>query len=126
MAEREGAEFAGRVNGVGRFGLFVKLEETGADGLVPISSLGREYFHHDPDSQTLTGERTGKVLAIGMHARVRLREADPVTGGLVFELLEASGLAPRKGPRKGGGPKRALQRARLAKAKAKRKERRRR
>ena len=125
MAEREGAEFEGRISGVGRFGLFVKLADTGADGLVPISSIGREYFHHDADSQTLTGERTGRVLAIGMHARVRLSEADPVTGGLIFELLEATGVAPRKGPRKGGGARRALDRSRIAKARAARKGRRR-
>ncbi|MEO0994916.1 MAG: ribonuclease R [Pseudomonadota bacterium] len=123
MAEREGAEFEGRINGIGRFGLFVKLAETGADGLVPISSLGQEYFRHDPEAQTLTGERSGRVLALGMHARVRLVEATPVTGGLIFELLEASGVAPRNP--KGRNPSRRgrVQKGRLSRAKAGRKRR---
>ncbi len=126
MAEREGAEFEGRISGVGRFGIFVKLADTGADGLVPISSLGREYFHHDAELGTLTGERSGRVLAPGMHARVRLLEAVPVTGGLLFELLEASGTAPRRHRSAAAGSKRGrVERSRLAKVKARRQARRR-
>ncbi len=124
MADREGAEFAGRINGIGRFGLFVKLDETGADGLVPISTLGHEYFRYDEDSQTLTGEKSGKVLALGMRARVRLVEAVPVTGGLIFELLEATGMAPRaaRGPSR---KRMGVDRSRLARVKARRQARRR-
>jgi ribonuclease R len=59
LADRIGSEFAATISGVARFGLFARLEETGADGLIPISSLGREYFHYDPDTQSLTGERRG-------------------------------------------------------------------
>ena len=65
LADRVGAEFAGTIAGIARFGLFVKLDETGADGLVPISSLGSEYFRHDPDTQTLTGERSRRVIGLG-------------------------------------------------------------
>ena len=65
LADRVGAEFAGAIAGVARFGLFVKLDETGADGLVPISSLGSEYFRFDPDAQTLTGETSRRVLGLG-------------------------------------------------------------
>jgi ribonuclease R len=125
MADREGAEFSGRIAGIARFGLFVKLDESGADGLVPISSLGREYFRHDAERHTLTGERSGRVLAMGMCARVRLLEAVPVTGGLLFELLEATGTAPRAAhPGTRPGPRRQLNKSRIAAAKAKRKARR--
>ena len=55
MSERLGNECGGRISGIARFGVFVNLEETGADGLVPIRSLGREYFEHDAESQTLRG-----------------------------------------------------------------------
>jgi ribonuclease R len=51
LADRVGAEFAGRISGVQRFGLFVKLDETGADGLIPIRSIGREFFHFDPTAR---------------------------------------------------------------------------
>ncbi|MXU66844.1 ribonuclease R [Oceanomicrobium pacificus] len=105
LADRVGAEFEGRVSGVAKFGLFVKLDETGADGLIPVSALGHEYFRHDPDDQTLTGEQSGRVIGLGMPATVRLSEAVPVTGGLLFELLSIEGKAlPRgKGRRAGKG-----------------------
>jgi ribonuclease R len=98
LADRIGSEFEGVVTGIARFGLFVKLDETGADGLVPISSLGREYFRYDAEARTLTGERSRRRIAIGQRATVRLAEAAPVTGGLIFELLDLEGSPlPRTG-----------------------------
>ncbi len=91
LAEKVGADFAGVVSGVARFGIFVKLDETGADGLIPVSRLGREYFNFDEDSRTLTGEHSKRVLRSGLRAKVRLAETDPLTGGLMFELLEVDG-----------------------------------
>ena len=103
LAERVGNEFTGRVSGIARFGLFVKLDDTGADGLVPISSLGNEYFRHDKDEQVLVGERSGLVIGLGQRVTVRLAEAIPTTGGLTLELLEIEGrkLTPNR-TRKGG------------------------
>ncbi len=111
LADRVGAEFAGRISGVQRFGLFVKLDETGADGLVPIRSVGREFFHYDGDRQLLVGADSGVEIGVGQRVLVRLAEATPVTGGLVLELLSIedralpSGRAARPGryqPRKPG------------------------
>ena len=126
LSGQEGAAFHGRVSGIAKFGLFVKLDETGADGLIPIGTLGREYFHYDAEAMTLTGERTGRVLAMGMRAEVKLVEATPVTGGLVFELLSAEGAVPRRGRKTGLAPKRKLGKSRIAKAKAARKAKRKR
>ncbi|MDA1285940.1 MAG: S1 RNA-binding domain-containing protein, partial [Proteobacteria bacterium] len=97
LSERVGSEFDGKISGIARFGLFVRLHETGADGLIPISTLGREYFHHDEKSQTLTGEKSRIVLKLGQPVTVRLAEAVPVTGGLMFELLTVDGKAMPKG-----------------------------
>ncbi len=115
LADRIGAEFTGTISGIARFGLFVKLDETGADGLVPISALGREYFTYDRDSQTLTGERSRRVLGLGQRVLVRLAEAAPITGGLLFEVLEVEGRRlPTPPSRAGkGGPRRQLSRSRL-------------
>ncbi|MGQ0566616.1 MAG: ribonuclease R [Gemmobacter sp.] len=88
LSDRVGQTFAGRVSGVQKFGLFVKLDETGADGLIPIRDVGREYFHFDPVGQTLMGSDTGLTIGIGARVTVRLAEAVPVTGGLLLELLE--------------------------------------
>jgi len=102
---------------VTRFGLFIRLDETGADGLVPVSTLGTEYFTHDDKSHALVGERTGARWTLGRNVEVRLKEATPITGGLVFEMLsdpaprDPNAPAPRlgqraRGPGGGGFPKR--------------------
>ena len=98
LADRVGAEFAGRISGIARFGVFVKLDGTGADGMIPIRNLGREFFHYDAETQTLMGSETGHVIGLGQRARVRLVEAAPVTGGLIVELLELDGRSQPKGP----------------------------
>ena len=102
LSDRVGAEFAGRISGVQRFGLFIRLDETGADGLIPIRALGREFFHHDEASQTLTGSDTGVVLGLGQKVMVRLSEAVPVTGGLILELLSVEGATLKQAGRKPG------------------------
>jgi ribonuclease R len=102
LADRVGAEFAGRITGVTRFGLFVRLNETGADGLVPISSLGGEYFHHDEKAHALVGERTGGRWRLGREVDVRLKEATPITGGLLFEMLSEPEVGEAGAPRRRG------------------------
>ncbi|MCC7268446.1 MAG: ribonuclease R [Caulobacteraceae bacterium] len=99
LADRVGAEFAGRITGVTRFGLFVRLADTGADGLVPVSSLGGEYFIHDDRAHALVGERSGARWPLGMEVEVRLREATPLTGGLVFEMLSDPAPPDKTAPR---------------------------
>ncbi len=116
LADRVGMTFTGRISGVQRFGLFVKLDETGADGLIPIRDVGREFFHFDADSQTLMGADTGVMIGIGQRVTVRLAEAVPVTGGLVLELLELEGGSlpnGRAGKKKAGrfAPRKPSQRA---------------
>jgi ribonuclease R len=99
LADRVGAEFQGRITGVTRFGLFVRLNETGADGLVPISSLGGEYFRHDERAHALVGERTGGRWRLGREVDVRLKEATPITGGLLFEMMSEPAAADPTAPR---------------------------
>ncbi|HZL58528.1 MAG TPA: ribonuclease R [Stellaceae bacterium] len=88
LAERVGAEFSGRINGVTRAGLFVTLDESGADGLIPIRSLGEDFFFHDEERHRLRGRRTGKTYTLGDQLAVRLAEANTVTGSLLFSLAE--------------------------------------
>jgi ribonuclease R len=103
LSDQVGATFQGRISGVQRFGLFVKLDGTGADGLVPIREVGREFFHFDAQAQTLMGSDTGVVIGVGQRVTVRLAEAVPVTGGLLLELLEIEGRGlPAGKPARGG------------------------
>jgi len=99
LEDRVGAAFDGRITGVTRFGLFVRLAETGADGLIPISTLGGEYFIHDEAGHALVGERTGGRWRLGRAVEVRLREATPITGGLVLEMLSDPEPRDPKAPR---------------------------
>jgi ribonuclease R len=96
MADRVGATFEARINGVTRFGLFVTLAETGADGIVPMRSLSDDYYDHDEDNHCLVGRASGRRFRLGDPVEVRLREASEVTGSLGFELI-AGGTVPESG-----------------------------
>ncbi|MGE3142241.1 MAG: ribonuclease R [Hyphomonadaceae bacterium] len=93
LADRVGAEFEGRITGVTRFGLLIRLDETQADGLAPISSLGQERWSHDEAAHALVSEANGKRFQLGMRVAVRLEEATPVSGGLLFSVLTPPGPA---------------------------------
>jgi len=95
LADRIGATFQGRISGVTRAGLFVKLSETGADGLIPIRTLGSEYFNYDETRHALVGTRSGAMHRLGDVVDVRLVEAAPVAGALRFELLSEGKVIPR-------------------------------
>ena len=104
---------AEHITGVTRFGLFVRLAETGAEGLIPVRSLGGEFFRHDERAQALIGERSKHAYRMGDAVSVTLQEAAPVTGGLRFGLAGVEAPAERPGGRRGarsngkpGGPKR--------------------
>ena len=99
LADRVGATFPGRITGVTRFGLFVRLEETGADGLVPVSKLGNEFFVHDDRQHALIGDRTGARWNLGMTVEIKLVEATPITGGLLFEMLSEPAAADPNAPK---------------------------
>ena len=101
LADRIGASFQGRISGVTRAGLFVKLSDTGADGLIPIRTLGTEYYNYDETRHALVGSRSGAMHRLGDVVDVRLVEAAPVAGALRFELLSEGTVAPR-GPRRPG------------------------
>ncbi len=88
MAAHVGGRFAARISGVTRFGLFVTVTETGASGIVPFATLPDDYWQFDEREQTLTGRRTQKVYRLAQEVEVLLSEANPVTGGMVFHVLE--------------------------------------
>ncbi|MBN9577532.1 MAG: ribonuclease R [Alphaproteobacteria bacterium] len=97
MEARVGNSFDVRVTGVTRFGLFVRIPETGAEGLIPVRTLGTEFFRHDERRHALIGERSGTKYGLGDILHVRLVEAAPLTGGLRFDLAEtAQDRRPRK------------------------------
>jgi ribonuclease R len=87
LADRVGATFEAHIGGVTRAGLFVKLDDTGADGFIPARTIGTEYFRYQEDRHALVGDVSGEGYRLGDAVTVRLVEAAPVAGALRFELL---------------------------------------
>ena len=109
LADRIGATFSGRISGVTRAGLFVKLDETGADGFIPARTLGADYYRYDEARHALIGDHTGESYRLGDTVSVKLVEAAPVAGALRFELLSEGRYekAPRRIERRGRRPERS-------------------
>ncbi|MEN9011473.1 MAG: ribonuclease R [Yoonia sp.] len=103
LSERMGVEMPGRISGIAKFGVFVKLDETGADALVPIRTLGTEYFDFDAESQTLMGSNSGIMIGLGQPVVVKLSETTPLTGGLTAELITLNDRAMPQGQSRGRG-----------------------
>ena len=90
----------GRIAGVTRVGLFVKLDDTGADGFIPAATLGDDYFRYDEASHALVGMRSGETHQLGDRVEVRLIEVAPMAGALRFELMTEGRM--NKGTSSGG------------------------
>lgn len=103
LADRIGAKFTGRIAGVTRSGLFVKLKDTGADGFVPVSSLNNDFYNHVEAHHALVGKRTGETFRLGDTVEVRLVEAVPSAGALRFEMLSEGTKGRVAAPRGDGG-----------------------
>ncbi len=101
LAMRVGEVVATRITGVTNFGFFATVEGLGGDGLVPISTLGTEYFRFDEAHKSLVGEQTGETFRIGQHIDLRLAEANPISGALRFELPEGASHLPMPGGNRG-------------------------
>jgi len=97
MAEKVGAHFAACISGVTRFALFVTVASSGASGIVPVASLPDDFWQYEEKEQALIGRRTRLAFRLAQEVEVRLAEASPVTGGLVFHILQG---VPRHRPGK--------------------------
>ncbi|UXN69373.1 ribonuclease R [Devosia neptuniae] len=112
LSAQIGARFEGRISGVTRSGLFVRLLDTGADGFIPASTLGQDYYRYVEEMQSMVGERTGEKFSLGDRVTVRLLEVAPIAGAMRFELLsEGTRVNPssvrrgQKRPSRSYGPK---------------------
>ena len=124
LSDKIGAQFNGRINGVTRAGLFITLSDTGADGFIPISKLGDDYYIYDEVTHRVVGDRSGLMYQMGDFVEVRLLEAAPMAGALLFEMLsegrKGEGLPRSRRSRPGspsGKPKRSKRSNRFGKRK---------
>ena len=84
LKDRVGAQFQGRVSGVSRFGVFVCLDDSGADGILPMRQLPQDYYDLDERTHSLVGRRHGLALRVGDRISVTLTETDEIAGSIVF------------------------------------------
>ena len=96
LEDRVGAVLGGIISGISRAGLFVRLDETGADGLLPMSRLPMDYFRHDESRHALVGERTGHTYHLGDQIQIRLLEVVGVAGQITLDLAEAPAAPGRR------------------------------
>jgi ribonuclease R len=87
LAEQVDQTFEARISGVTKSGLFVQLPQYGADGFIPISSLGDDYYHFDEAARALFGSQSGKGFQLADHVEVKLVEVAPLAGAMRFEML---------------------------------------
>ncbi len=95
LSDRIGASFKARIAGATRAGLFVRLAETGADGFIPASTLGADYYRFDESARALIGTRTGETFRLGDTVEVKLVEAAPFAGALRFEMMSDGAVGKR-------------------------------
>jgi ribonuclease R len=108
LSAHVGEVMEARITGVQSFGFFATVDGVGGDGLVPARDLGREYFRYDEAAQQLVGEETGEAFSLGQRLKLKLVEANPVSGALRFELPDGKGSGSGEDRRRGGPPKRAI------------------
>ena len=109
LSEQVGQLVKCRITGVQPFGFFAMVEGLGGDGLVPAATLGRDYYRYDEATQSLVGDDSGESFTLGQRLTLRLVEANPVSGGLRFELPDAPQGSSRSRPQREGrerGPRR--------------------
>lgn len=113
LSGRVGEVFDTRITGVQGFGFFATILGLGGDGLVPVSTLGSEYFRYDEAAQSLIGEDSGTTYSSGDRLKLKLAEANALTGALKFVTVDGDGQAieprgERPAPRhkRSGGPPR--------------------
>lgn len=87
LAERTGALFQGRITGVTKSGLFVMLDDYGADGFIPIRAVGSEYYQFDEGAQALIGDKSRAGFRLADRVEVRLVEVQPLAGSMTFEMV---------------------------------------
>ena len=96
LSERVGETVDARITGVQNFGFFATVEGIGGDGLLPARDIGREYYRYDEAAKALIGEESGDIYSTGMKLKLRLAEANPVSGALRFEMVEGGASSPQR------------------------------
>ena len=114
LAQHIGNAFTGVIRGIARAGLFVALDDSGAEGFIPASRLPNDRYHFDSATQTLRGAQSGLTYRLGDNVEVSIAEADGLTSSAIFDLLDGGNRSPIRA-RQGNRPARKSRRGRRSK-----------
>jgi ribonuclease R len=110
MMDKIGEDFAGIISAVTSFGFFVELADIYVEGLVHISHLGQDFFHFDPTSHQLKGERTNTIFRLGDSVKVKVVRVDLDDKKIDFELIEKQASVKKSAEAGLGKPKKKRKR----------------
>ncbi len=116
LTNRIGGEFSARINGLSKSGIFVRLDETGADGLIPLSYLFGDRYRLNDEKNKLIGRSSKNTFNIGANVLVKLKKANPISGGLIFELIQYKNKVVAISTKSGRGKKKLKTRKRRKKS----------
>ena len=88
MVDRIGDNYDGVITSVTNFGVFVQISELMIDGLVHVTSLPNDYYHFDPATRTLEGERSRRRFGLGEAMKVRVHKVDMESRRIDFRPAE--------------------------------------
>ncbi len=100
LKDKVGETFSGRISGVTSFGLFITLEHSGADGLLPMNALRDDFYHFEERKHRLIGRRHRRVFTLGDPLEVVLKEVDTLTNSITLMPAESSPSQGNRGRRR--------------------------
>ena len=87
MQERIGQIFEGTVSGVTEWGMYVEIDDTKVEGMIPLREIKNDYFVFDEESYTLTGKRTNRKFTLGSRVKIRVEKANLEQRLLDYSLI---------------------------------------
>lgn len=93
MQDKVGMEFEGTVSGVTEWGMYVEIEPTKIEGMVPLREIKSDFFFYDEPRYRLVGKRTRKVYRLGDKVTIKVKNANLEQRLLDYELVETKKLS---------------------------------
>ena len=90
MQDKIGQEFDGQVSGITEWGMYVEIEPTKIEGMVPLREIRSDFYDFDEDHYRLVGRRTRQVFQLGTQVRIKVKNANLEQRLLDYELIETT------------------------------------
>ena len=98
MQDKIGMEFNGTISSLTEWGMYVEVEDTHIEGMIPLRTIRSDFYDFDPDRYLVRGRRTGHVFRLGDAVRIRVKESNLEQRLLDYELIEEHVPAPEDRP----------------------------